>query len=132
MTSLVSLQGYPDPPCPVSLAALIEIVDINRKSISTATQLILHPSLYYVGLRKRADDPTLSEPFIIDIVVADHDGNPIENVDITVQVLAAYGARNVIKLEVIKSAKDPYPYVITPDAWNGEFAGMSGVCLFVF
>ncbi len=64
--------GYPDPPRPVSLAALVEVADINRKSINATTQLIVHPCMYYVGLHKHLSDPTHSEPFYIDVVVADH------------------------------------------------------------
>lgn len=108
------VQGYPDPPCPVSLAALIEIVDINRKSISTATQLILHPSLYYVGLHKHTEVPVLNEPYIVDVVVADHDGNFVENVDVTIQLSSSHSYRNVIKIDQIKSSKEPFPYSIAP------------------
>ena len=116
---LIQFKGYPDPPCPVSLAALIEIVDINRKSITTTTQLILHPCLYYVGLRKQAPNPVLGEPFVIDIVVADHDGNVVDMVDVTVQLCALErwsGRKQILKLEVIKSEKEPIPYTISPEA----------------
>ncbi len=116
---LIQFKGYPDPPCPVSLAALIEIVDINRKSITTTTQLILHPCLYYVGLRKQAPNPVLGEPYVIDIVVADHDGNVVDMVDVTVQLCALErwsGRKQILKLEVIKSEKEPIPYTISPEA----------------
>ena len=33
----------PDPPRPVAIAALAEIIDINRQTLSASTQLILHP-----------------------------------------------------------------------------------------
>jgi hypothetical protein len=115
--SLFLSQGYPDPPCPVSLAALIEIVDINRKSITTTTQLILHPCLYYVGLRKHSPNPVLNEPFLVDIIVADHDGNVVDMVDVSVQLCACerWGPKKVVLVEVIKSEKQPIPYAIKPE-----------------
>jgi len=36
-------HSTPDPPRPVSIAALAEIIDINRQTLSASTQLILHP-----------------------------------------------------------------------------------------
>ena len=36
-------HSTPDPPRPVAIAALAEIIDINRQTLSASTQLILHP-----------------------------------------------------------------------------------------
>lgn len=43
------MQGRPDPPVPVGLNAVFEVVDLDQQTIKDSKQIVVHPSEYYLG-----------------------------------------------------------------------------------
>jgi hypothetical protein len=62
------------PPRPASLAAEAGVVDVNRQSWTARTQLLVHPSTLYVGLRGPRLFVQRGEPLVVESIVSDVDG----------------------------------------------------------
>lgn len=62
---------------PTSVTAESTVFDVNRQAFSSRTNLLVHPSEYYVGLRADRTFVRQGEPIEIDAIVVDVDGNVI-------------------------------------------------------
>ena len=64
-------MGSPDPPVPISIETLFEVIDLNQQTLKSSTSLIVHPCEYYVGLFLEKQVAVKFETFIIEFVVSD-------------------------------------------------------------
>jgi hypothetical protein len=80
---MIEFYGSYQPARPISISALAEIIDLNHQFLKTNKNFILHCSEYYVGL-KAAATATLDQTFEIELVVTNHNGELIPDVDVTV------------------------------------------------
>lgn len=63
------------PPKPMSVRAQATVMDVNRQAWTSATNLLVHPSKNYVGLRSDKYFVEQNEPLKIQVVASDLDGN---------------------------------------------------------
>ena len=64
-------------PSPISLTADAEVKDLNNQTLAASTTLTVHPSDLYVGFKMGSSWGKVDEPLNFDLVVTDHDGNPV-------------------------------------------------------
>ncbi|MEP6298754.1 MAG: alpha-2-macroglobulin family protein, partial [Ilumatobacter sp.] len=62
---------------PTSVTAEATVFDVNRQAISSRTNLLVHPSRYYVGVRSDRGFVEQGQPIVIDTTVVDVDGSPV-------------------------------------------------------
>ena len=74
-------------PRPHSIIAEATVMDVNRQAWSASTSLMVHPADLYVGLRSERYFVERGTPLVIDMIVADLDGNPVS--DRPIKVTAA-------------------------------------------
>ncbi len=75
------------PPQPMQVTAQATVTDVNRQAWAAQSQLLVHPSDLYVGLRPRKRFFDEGEPLDIDFIAVDQAGNAV--VDSEVAVTAA-------------------------------------------
>ncbi|KAL6044106.1 Alpha-2-Macroglobulin, variant 2 [Balamuthia mandrillaris] len=75
-------SGIPNPPRPLSLAAVLEVMDLNHQTLNATTQLLLHPCVYYVGLQAQESTILMDRPCRIRIVVSNIDGKLVAGVPV--------------------------------------------------
>lgn len=63
------------PPRPMSVRAQATVMDVNRQAWTSTTNLLVHPSEYYVGLKTETYFVEKGEPLEVQVVVSDIDGN---------------------------------------------------------
>lgn len=66
-------------PRPWSVSAEAVVMDVNRQAWAASTHLLVHPADLYVGLRSARTFVKQGEPLVIDAIVTDLDGNPVED-----------------------------------------------------
>ncbi len=74
-------------PRPYSVSAEAVVMDVNRQAWSASTNLLVHPSALYVGLRSNQVFVEAGTPLRFDVIVTDVDGNVVA--ETPVQVHAA-------------------------------------------
>ncbi len=62
---------------PTSVTAEATVFDVNRQAISSRTNLLVHPSRFYVGVRSDGGFVEQGDSIVIDTTVVDVDGNPV-------------------------------------------------------
>lgn len=62
------------PPRPATIAAEAGVIDLNRQAWTARTQLLVHPSKLYVGLRGARLFVQRGEPLVVESIVTDVDG----------------------------------------------------------
>ncbi len=72
-------------PQPISVRAEATVMDVNRQAWSAATNLLVHPSQHYVGLRSTPTFVTQGTPLEVQTIVVDVDGNPVAGRPITMR-----------------------------------------------
>ncbi len=78
-------QGDPNKdPQPYSVVANATVMDVNRQAWSSTTTLLIHPADVYIGLRSDSYFVERGTPLKVDFIVADIDGNPIENREVII------------------------------------------------
>ncbi len=70
---------------PTTVSAEATVFDVNRQAWSDGTELLVHPSELYVGLRGQATFVKKGEPLVIDAIVTDIDGNAVASRPISVE-----------------------------------------------
>ena len=65
------------PPRPMSVTAEAYVTDVNRQRWAAQTNLLVHPSEYYVGLKRARYFVEQGEPIKVDAIVVDHDGKSV-------------------------------------------------------
>ncbi|MFP4601034.1 MAG: MG2 domain-containing protein, partial [Persicimonas sp.] len=63
------------PPLPSVVEASSAVTDVNRQTWSADTSMLVHPSQAYVGLRTKRNFVERGEPFDVEAIVADIDGD---------------------------------------------------------
>ena len=61
---------------PTAVTAEATVFDVNRQAIASRTDLIVHPSHFYVGLRSDRGFVEQGQPIVVDTTVVDVDGTP--------------------------------------------------------
>lgn len=66
-----------DPPRPHNVQATAAVSDVNRQTWTTTTQLLVHPSHHYVGIRPKSTFVQPGKPLEYQVIVADLDGKAV-------------------------------------------------------
>jgi len=97
----LKFQGQPNPILPLSISCIAEVTDSNNMILSSSTSLNIHPCDYYVGKKffyfyfliltkgiytVESKEVKLNDPFHIDFVVSDHNGNLSAGVPILIHI----------------------------------------------
>ncbi len=69
--------GAGDLDLPQAITAEATVIDVNRQAWASRTDLLVHPSRVYVGLRSDRSFVEAATPLRYDLVVADVDGAPV-------------------------------------------------------
>jgi uncharacterized protein YfaS (alpha-2-macroglobulin family) len=72
-------------PQPYSVSAEAAVMDVNRQTWAAQTNLLVHPSKLYVGLRSAAYFVEQGDPLAYEAIVTDVDGNAVADVPFTVR-----------------------------------------------
>ena len=72
-------------PQPYSVNAEASVMDVNRQTWAAQTNLLVHPSKLYIGLRSSAYFVEKGDPLEYDVIVTDVDGNVVADVPISVR-----------------------------------------------
>jgi alpha-2-macroglobulin len=108
---------------PFSVRAEAVVMDVNRQAWAGSTSLLVHPSTLYVGLRSERTFVRQGEPLVIDLIVADIDGNAVPGRTISVEAARLdWRYRNgswneeVVDAEtcIVASAGEPVSCTFTP------------------
>ncbi len=70
------------PPEPASVRLEATVTDVNRQAWTGASDILVHPSSLYVGLRTERMFVEQEEPLPVEIIVTDLDGKAIAGVDV--------------------------------------------------
>ncbi len=109
---------------PFSVRAEAVVMDVNRQAWAGSTSLLVHPSTLYVGLRSERTFVRQGEPLVIDLIVADVDGNAVAGRTISVEAARLdWRYRNgswneeVVDAETctVTSAGEPVSCTFTPE-----------------
>jgi uncharacterized protein YfaS (alpha-2-macroglobulin family) len=78
-------QGSPEiDPKPYSVIAQGTVMDVNRQAWSSSTTLLIHPADVYIGLKSDSYFVEKGAPLKIDFIVADIDGNAVQNREVII------------------------------------------------
>jgi uncharacterized protein YfaS (alpha-2-macroglobulin family) len=72
-------------PQPYSINAEAAVMDVNRQTWAAQTNLLVHPSKLYVGLRSNAAFVEKGDDLKFDVIVTDVDGNVVADIPIGVR-----------------------------------------------
>ena len=72
------------PPRPVRISAQATVSDVNRRRMSAKTSLIVHPSEIYVGMKTETYFVKKDEPFEVDLIATNIEGEALSDVVIEV------------------------------------------------
>jgi uncharacterized protein YfaS (alpha-2-macroglobulin family) len=75
------------PPRPYAITANASVQDVNRQTWASSTSLLVHPSSLYVGIKTPRTFVPKGEKMIIESIVADIDGNLVENRDVEIKAV---------------------------------------------
>ncbi|MEJ7699525.1 MAG: hypothetical protein WKF71_07765 [Pyrinomonadaceae bacterium] len=73
-----------NPPRPYNVAASASVQDVNRQTWSSTTNLLVHPSELYVGIKTPRTFVNKGEKIIVESIVTDIDGKLIANRDVKI------------------------------------------------
>ena len=76
-----------NPPRPYAVSANASVQDVNRQTWSSATNLLVHPSSLYVGLKIPRYFVQKGENITVESIVSDIDGNLIANRDVEIKAV---------------------------------------------
>ncbi|MGH9937627.1 MAG: MG2 domain-containing protein, partial [Blastocatellia bacterium] len=71
-----------NPPRPTSVNVSAHVVDVNRQSVASQSNILVHPADLYVGLRTPRWFVQKGEPLIVESIVTDLDGKAVANREI--------------------------------------------------
>jgi uncharacterized protein YfaS (alpha-2-macroglobulin family) len=66
------------PAMPMSVTANATVYDVNRQAWTASQAMIVHPSLYYVGLKAKKPFVEKGSPFDLDVIGVDLDGKAVK------------------------------------------------------
>lgn len=113
------------------MRALAAITDLNNQTQETQTQFLVHSSTYYVGFQVLSNYGKKDQPIQTKVIVADVDGNLIDNVSIECKVVGIGEERQEDEngLVVYKEIKDEQQITAVSsnnDAVNVDFTPTLG------
>ena len=113
------------------MQALAAITDLNNQRQETQTQFLIHPSTYYVGFQILSNYGKKDQPVQTKVIVADIDGNLMDNVSIECKVVGTGEERKEDEsgLVVYKEIKDEQQIIAVSsnkDAINMNFTPTLG------
>ena len=73
-----------DEPRPYSVRAEAVVMDVNRQAWASSTNLLVHPSALYVGLRSNQVFVEAGDPLNFEVIVTDVDGNAVAETPVQV------------------------------------------------
>ena len=76
-----------NPPRPYAVSANASVQDVNRQTWASATNLLVHPSSLYVGLKIPRYFVQKGENITVESIVSDIDGNLIANRDVEIKAV---------------------------------------------
>jgi alpha-2-macroglobulin len=76
-----------NPPRPFSVSASAAVQDVNRQTWSSMTNLLVHPSSLYVGLKIPRYFVQKGENITVESIVSDIDGNLVANRDVEIKAV---------------------------------------------
>jgi len=92
----ISFESIDEAPAqPYALEASVSVEDINRQKWASSTNLLVHPSSLYVGLRTKRNFVSKGDTFTVESIVTDIDGHLISNKDF--QIIATLEAQRFDK-----------------------------------
>ncbi|RMG03526.1 MAG: hypothetical protein D6735_08355 [Acidobacteria bacterium] len=92
----ISFESIDEAPAqPYALEASVSVEDINRQKWASSTNLLVHPSSLYVGLRTKRNFVSKGDIFTVESIVTDIDGHLISNKDF--QIIATLEAQRFDK-----------------------------------
>ncbi|HEX8492960.1 MAG TPA: alpha-2-macroglobulin family protein [Pyrinomonadaceae bacterium] len=68
-----------NPPRPSSVTAEASVMDVNRQTLSSRANLLVHPADLYVGLKSERTFVQQGEPLVVQSIVTDIDGKAVVN-----------------------------------------------------
>ena len=74
-----------NPPRPYNVSASAAVQDVNRQTFAGASNLLVHPSSLYVGIKTPRNFVRKGENITVESIVTDIDGNLIANRDVNVK-----------------------------------------------
>ncbi|MEO8073084.1 MAG: alpha-2-macroglobulin family protein [Acidobacteriota bacterium] len=74
-----------NPPRPYNVSASASVQDVNRQTFAGATNLLVHPSSLYVGIKTPRNFVRKGENIIVESIVTDIDGNLVANRDVNIK-----------------------------------------------
>jgi uncharacterized protein YfaS (alpha-2-macroglobulin family) len=66
-----------NPPRPSNVKAEASVMDVNRQTLTSGTDMLVHPADLYVGLKSRRTFVQQGEPLVVQSIVTDLDGKAV-------------------------------------------------------
>jgi len=111
-------------PRPLSVSAAATVLDVNRQAISGSTNLLVHPSELYVGLRGERSFVESGDDLAIDVIATTIDGELVTGQPVTVELIrntwqfenGSWGqVDDLIETCQVTTADDPASCTFTPE-----------------
>ncbi|PID86931.1 MAG: hypothetical protein CSB13_01920 [Chloroflexi bacterium] len=96
---------------PFSVNAEATVMDVNRQAWSSTTNLLVHPSDLYVGLRSERTFVEQGDPLEIEAIVTDIDGSAVS--DVSVAITASRLEWNLRDGQWVEEEVDPQACTVT-------------------
>jgi uncharacterized protein YfaS (alpha-2-macroglobulin family) len=68
-----------NPPRPTSVRAEASVMDVNRQTLTSGTNMLVHPADLYVGLKSERTFVEQGQPLVVQSIVTDLDGKAVAN-----------------------------------------------------
>ncbi len=75
------------PAVPMSVTASGTVMDVNRQAWNASSTITVHPATYYVGLKAKQPFVDKGQPFELDVIGVDLDGNQVAGANIAVHAV---------------------------------------------
>ena len=87
----LTLASDSDSARPHVLQVEATVQDLSQQALSASNRLLVHPSLWYVGGNTTSNVGQVGQPFSLNSVVTDIDGNPVAEQEVQVTTHHVYG-----------------------------------------
>ncbi len=87
----LTLAGEGETSGPLVLNVQATVQDLSQQTLSASSRVLVHPALWYIGGKTPSNVGQVGQPFGLDLVVTDLDGNPVAGQDIRVTSDHVYG-----------------------------------------
>jgi uncharacterized protein YfaS (alpha-2-macroglobulin family) len=112
---------------PLSVSVHGNVEDVNRQAWSASKEVLVHPGLAYVGLRKTEPLSEVDRELSVELVSVDHEGRDVPGLDVEAQLvqLAETTSRGVSTRNVVDSHRCTFKSTGNPQrcAFTPKYAG---------